>query len=417
MKAVELFVGGGGLGIGISRAGFDHSAVIEWNADACTTLRENQRRGVAPVSEWPEVYQGDVRAFTYTSTGGPIDLVAGGPPCQPFSLGGKHQAQRDDRDMWPEAVRAGRELRPSPFIFENVRGLVRPKFAAYFEHVVLQLAHPEMVRKHGETWEAHRARLTKHAGRTSGDLRYDVAYRVVNAADFGVPQRRQRVFIVGFRRDLGAAWSFPDATHSHAALVRSQNGGDYWDRHSVSRRQRPAQPPLDLDLDEPTTKPWITVRDALVGLPEPREGSDARGVLSHRLQPGARSYAGHTGSPLDEPAKTLKAGDHGVPGGENMLRRPDGSVRYFTVRESARLQTFPDDYDFSGAWSEAMRQIGNAVPVDLAHAMAGAVRDKLASISAGAGTIRPTGLRESQVVPRQERSSRSRSCSTSARSA
>jgi DNA (cytosine-5)-methyltransferase 1 len=80
---------------------------------------------------------------------------------------------------------------------------------------------------------------------------------------------------------------------------------------------------------------------------------------------------------LDEPAKTLKAGVHGVPGGENMLRRPDGSVRYFTVRESARLQTFPDDYELHGSWTEAMRQLGNAVPVELARVIAKDVADHL----------------------------------------
>ena len=88
-------------------------------------------------------------------------------------------------------------------------------------------------------------------------------------------------------------------------------------------------------------------------------------------------YPGHTGSSLDEPAKTLKAGDHGVPGGENMLRRPDGSVRYFTVRESARLQTFPDKYVFPGSWTENMRQLGNAVPVTLATSVARSVADCL----------------------------------------
>jgi len=98
-------------------------------------------------------------------------------------------------------------------------------------------------------------------------------------------------------------------------------------------------------------------------------------VFDHTFQPGARSYPGHTGSPLDVPSKTLKAGVHGVPGGENMLRREDGSVRYFTVRESARLQTFPDDYRLRGAWSETMRQLGNAVPVELAAAVA----DQIAS--------------------------------------
>jgi DNA (cytosine-5)-methyltransferase 1 len=100
-------------------------------------------------------------------------------------------------------------------------------------------------------------------------------------------------------------------------------------------------------------------------------------VLNHRFQPGARSSAGHTGSPLDEPAKTLKAGVHGVPGGENMLVRADGSLRYFTIRESARLQTFPDDFRFHGAWSEAMRQLGNAVPVDLAEIIASDVYRRL----------------------------------------
>ena len=98
---------------------------------------------------------------------------------------------------------------------------------------------------------------------------------------------------------------------------------------------------------------------------------------NHKLQGGARSYPGHTGSPLDEPAKTLKAGDHGVPGGENMLRTPSGSVRYFSIRESARLQTFPDDFVFHGSWTESMRQLGNAVPVALAEIVARSVKAKL----------------------------------------
>jgi DNA (cytosine-5)-methyltransferase 1 len=97
--------------------------------------------------------------------------------------------------------------------------------------------------------------------------------------------------------------------------------------------------------------------------------------------PGARPYVGHTGSPYDQPAKTLKAGDHGVPGGENMLVMDDGSVRYFSVREAARLQTFPDDYAFSGAWSENMRQIGNAVPVRLGELIARDIRARLGALS------------------------------------
>jgi DNA (cytosine-5)-methyltransferase 1 len=110
------------------------------------------------------------------------------------------------------------------------------------------------------------------------------------------------------------------------------------------------------------------VRDALCDLPDPElHPEQASCFFNHRHQPGARVYPGHTGSPMDESAKTLKARVHGVPGGENMLARADGTVRYFTVRESARLQTFPDDFAFQGAWTEAMRQLGNAVPVELAR--------------------------------------------------
>ena len=122
--------------------------------------------------------------------------------------------------------------------------------------------------------------------------------------------------------------------------------------------------------------PWQTVRDALIGLPDPERGQGPH--LNHRYQAGARAYPGHTGSPLDLPAKTLKAGDHGVPGGENMMVKPDGSVRYFTARESARLQTFPDGYELHGAWSEIMRQLGNAVPVRLAQIVASSVAETLA---------------------------------------
>ncbi len=121
-------------------------------------------------------------------------------------------------------------------------------------------------------------------------------------------------------------------------------------------------------LFPPQERPWSTVRDAISDLPDPENHPGE--IPNHRFQPGARSYHGHTGSPLDEPAKALKAGDHGVPGGENMLARPDGRVRYFTVRESARLQNFSDDYVFHGSWSETMRQLGNAVPVTLGRVIA-----------------------------------------------
>ena len=214
--------------------------------------------------------------------------------------------------------------------------------------------------------------------------------RVLNAADFGVPQRRERVFIVGFRADLEVEWTFPAPTHSREALLWSQwRSDEYWECHGLSRRggvpERRAAAAAKRLRAKPSTKPWRTVRDALSGLPDPEiEREASRRYANHVFQPGARSYPGHTGSPYDEPAKTLKAGDHGVPGGENMLRRRDGSVRYFSVRESARLQTFPDDYLFHGSWTETMRQLGNAVPIALAEVVAKSIRDRLGGYEHGA---------------------------------
>lgn len=288
--------------------------------------------------------------------------------------------------MFPEAIRAVRELRPRAFVFENVKGLTRQSFANYFQYIQLQMSYPELTRRIGEDWSEHLARLERqHTQGTAEELRYHVVARLLNAADYGVPQRRERVFLVGFRSDLGIEWSFPKPTHSQDALLWSQwRDGAYWEKHKVTSSKLPGNEKASaksksLNLFDATLlKPWRTVRDVIADLPDPefypQRGAD---IFNHRFQPGARSYAGHTGSPLDEPAKTLKAGDHGVPGGENMLLRPDGSVRYFSVRESARLQTFPDEFIFHGSWTETMRQLGNAVPVDLAAIVANSVRDQL----------------------------------------
>jgi len=387
MRSVELFAGAGGLAMGMANAGFRHAAVIEWNRDACETFRENQRHHTHAVEGWPLI-EGDVRDIDYSQLTKDVMVVSGGPPCQPFSLGGKHGGFRDDRDMFPEAVRAVRELRPRAFIFENVKGLLRQTFANYFEYVVLQMSHPSFIRKKTESWQEHRARLERHHTAKRGRSEYNVVFRLVNAADYGVPQKRERVFIVGFRSDLDAKWSFPEATHSEDSLLHSQwVTGEYWDLHKVSARQRPPRARRHegrvarlLSGSLIDTRPrWRTVRDAIGDLPNPERSRGGR-MPNHIVNPGARSYPGHTGSPLDEPAKTLKAGDHGVPGGENMLARPDGSIRYFTVREAARLQTFPDDYVFQGAWSEAMRQLGNAVPVKLAESIASTVARTLETL-------------------------------------
>lgn len=384
LSSIELFAGAGGLAMGFSAEGVKHSAVVEWDKYACDTLRENKRKGVAPICHWPNVFDDDVRIFDYHGYEG-IDLVTGGPPCQPFSMGGKHRGFLDHRDMFPEAFRAVRATRPRAFVFENVRGLTRPAFFNYFTYILLQLEFPSLQARPQESWSDHLARLEREKIRGAAS-EYHVVARVLNAADFGVPQKRARVLVVGFRADLDVEWTFPFSTHSYDALLYEQwVSGNYWERHEVPKhaRPKPAQAlrkrTSSLRDSIPVTMllPWRTVRDAISDLPDPEQGGVESSLRSHRFQPGARSYPGHTGSPLDEPAKALKAGDHGVPGGENMLRNVDGSVRYFTVRESARLQTFPDQFIFHGTWTESMRQLGNAVPVGLARAIANSIISRL----------------------------------------
>jgi DNA (cytosine-5)-methyltransferase 1 len=386
MRSIELFAGAGGLAIATARAGFEHEAVVEWDKDACATLRRNASAGHGHAGDWT-VVQGDVRDYDFRQHEGRVEFVSGGPPCQPFSLGGKHLGMSDGRNMFPQAVRAIREIRPRAFIFENVRGLLRKNFANYYNHIIHQLRFPDVVPRGDEEWMDHHARLEKLAtGGNHKGLGYNVVYRLLNAADFGVPQHRWRVLIVGVRSDLGIEFAFPDPTHEQEALLRDQwVTGEYWDRHKVATTHRP-EPPADVNrrLDGlsslwqvPLLKPWRTVRDAIADLPRIASGQTSSKVANHFLNPGARSYPGHTGSPIDEPAKALKAGDHGVPGGENTVRFPDGSVRYFSVRECARIQTFPDEWTFAGSWTESMRQLGNAVPVLLGEVVARRLRETI----------------------------------------
>ena len=370
MNSIELFAGGGGLALGVSNAGFSHSLMVEWDSCSTRTLHANSNNFKLTGDSGGCLFCGDVRDLDFRQYEGSVDLLSGGPPCQPFSIGGKAQAYNDKRDMFPEAARALAEIRPRAFIFENVKGLLRKSFADYFEYIILQLTYPTIVRRSDEAWVSHLGRLEAHhtdAHRVD-DLVYNVVFRLVNAADYGIPQKRERVFIVGFRNDISARYSFPEATHSRQALVYEQYvTGEYWERHGLPRpKMKTGEGVLALDSYQ---KPWVTVRDAFVGL----SVDDGRQVVSVK----GKVYTGHTGSNLDEPSKTIKAGAHGVPGGENMYIDDSGQARHFSVREAARIQTFPDNYLFPCSWTEAMRQIGNAVPVKLANIVAGSVKKML----------------------------------------
>lgn len=366
---------------------------------------------------------------------GEVSIVAAGTPCQPFSLGSRRRGDRDHRNMFPEVFRALRLLEPPAFLLENVRNVSGQAFVEYFEYILYQLAHPFLAHDDDGAWRSHKEDLERlvvrrdndpardgflvvPAGSPSCRASYAVYACTVNAADYGVPQVRHRMFIIGFRLDLDLdprLEVFSRPTHSRDALLWAQWGdGMYWRSHDleqpaivpvrdagrvrnlVSHAKRHGPPPL---------LPWQTIRSAIKGelslpdgldpgfqgrLPEPSVPPDRRNPPGdgHYLIPGARVYVGHSGNDLDRPAKTVKAGNHGNPGGEHVLvRRSDDGVilptgespRYLSIRECARLQTFPDRYQFPGSRTESMRQLGNAVPVLLARVIAKSLLHRLES--------------------------------------
>ena len=240
----------------------------------------------------------DVGSFDYSPWRGAVDLLAGGPPCQPFSGGGLRRGAADERNGWEAALHATQELRPRALLFENVRGMLTPRFDAYRGAIS--------------------ARLTA--------LGYHHDWLALDAADYGVPQHRHRVFLVGFL-DAGAWAAFTLPPKSAAQL---------------------------------------TVRAALRTLGAPN------GLHGHVVHGHAREYEGHSASSLDAPSKTIVGGGKGLGSGSGTVRLDSGEVRYYTVREAATLQTFPPDWEFDETWSRAFVEIGNAVPPLLARAIGGA---------------------------------------------
>lgn len=403
--SIELFTGGGGLAKAMHNVGFRHLLCSELASRACETLRDNCAIKWSPDadppssldSKWPLIEGNIVDLFgdndrfeksIFAELAGKVDVdvVAGGPPCQPFSLGGVHKGYEDKRNMFPQLFRVVRETRPKAIICENVRGLQRPSFKPYFDYIIRELTAPFEERDETEDWFEHDARLRRALEDEPDDLseQYDVYPLPVNAADYGVPQVRHRVIIVAFRKDLAISWKEPKKTHSEALLIRDQVEGRYWERYGI----RPTldtttlrAKPDEQDEDGEGIEPWRTLRDALhepAILPDPIIGKEDDYYLHHVGWPGARIYKGHTPNVLDKPAKTVKAGVHGVPGGETVMIDRRGKHRYMTVREVSRVMTFPDEWKLAGPRGEQMRQLGNAVPVKLGEMFARAVANALA---------------------------------------
>lgn len=428
--SVELFAGGGGLAMAVHQAGFRPLLFNEFNNRACETLIASARKtlGVDGLERTKEknpkppqpgqpapLYPGDVRDLDLSAFQGEVDVLAGGPPCQPFSAGGAAKGDEDKRNMFPAMFQAVREMRPKAVICENVRGLLRPSFDEYFQYIQNELRLPFEERVDRVRWQDHNADLKRILGQLSENDSDPDHYKVVmvrvNAANYGVPQVRNRVVIVAFRADLGVdvdAFEKYVTTErfSEDALYRSMRDedGPYWRRHPdvedhVRDRVRKNLPKA---IKEDDCQPWRTLRDAIQGygtdvklpplpavdlerLHEKFDFGREVGIFGHIGWPGARIYKGHTPNELDRPAKTVKAGVHGVPGGESVMRLDelmpdtDGSYRYMTVRETARVMTFPDEWHGSGPRGEQMRQLGNAVPVVLGEFFAKAVADALSA--------------------------------------
>lgn len=373
------------MALGVSEAGFSHLALVEWWAPAVKVLQAN-----ASDLTWDaaDVLDEDVRrVLPQVGERGTPTLIAGGPPCQPFSLAGANAGHSDERNMFPAAIDIVRALRPRFVIFENVPGLLRPSFLPYLEYVQDQLRHPDIrPASPDETWSDHHRRILM----SRSPAEYTVRRLLLDSADLGVAQNRKRVFIIAARADEAGDGIAPvKLTHSRDALLRDQwITGEYWLRHGL---KQPRRIPEHLrgaverirHSEMTPLRPWRTVRDLLSTMPPPGIAKSPHGWANHIFVPGARAYPSHTGSALDLPSKTIKAGVHGVAGGEAMIRSLNGRLRYLTIREAAMVQGFPTGYLLPGSRSRVMGVIGNAVAVDVAAAIAATIADAVSRPQAG----------------------------------
>lgn len=325
-QAIDLFSGVGGLSAGLHEAGWDVIAGFEIDEVAVENYRLN-----FPDSE---VFSCDVREVDFTKYKG-IGLVAGGPPCQPFSVAGKMLAKKDPRDMVPQFVRAVREARPLAFMMENVPGLMTQRNFKYSEAVTLELA----------------------------ELGYKVYVKCLTAYNYGVAQNRQRVFFIGFQ-DNGF-FGYPTPSHGPGQKFKYLTAGEALQ---------------NVPEDEPNTAKVVYAKNPVLR-PSPFAGMLVNGQgrpinlkgPSHTIP----ATAGGNRTHIYDPNGVLKEYHHELrKGGEPRVGEVDG-VRRITVRESARIQSFPDKFILTGKKSSQYRLIGNAVPPKLAKVVAKTIHDSL----------------------------------------
>lgn len=321
--SVELFAGAGGLALGMAMAGFEHVMLNEMNHDACETLRLNH-------PEW-NIVEGDIHEIDFSPLHDKVDFLSGGFPCQAFSYAGKRLGFEETRGtLFFELARAVKEIRPKVFLGENVRGLL--------EH------------DNGRTMQTIKGVIA--------ELGYTlVEPRVLRAIQYDVPQKRERLILVAIRNDIAPFVHFvwPDVCENVRTLRDAFFKGDLFDTDvPASDGQKYPESKLRVMELVPEGGDWRNLPDDV-----------ARDYMkgSYHLGGGKTGMARRLS--MDEPSLTLTC----APAQKQTERCHPWETRPLTVREYARIQTFPDSWKFSGSLSSQYKQIGNAVPVNLAWAI------------------------------------------------
>jgi len=316
-KVLELFAGAGGLAIGMERAGIKCVALNEIDKWACQTLRKNR-------PNW-NVLEGDIKSFDFTSYRNEVDIVTGGFPCQSFSYAGKRLGLDDARGtLFYEFARAVKEVNPPICIGENVKGL---------------LSHDK-----GKTLKGMISILD--------EIGYNVVpVKVLKAINYRVPQKRERLILVGIRKDINIEYKYPKPHTKVFNLVDALKKGELY----------------DCDVPKSEGSKYPEHKKAILDLVPPK-GYWRNLPLDLQKEYMGKSFylgGGKTGIARriawDEPSLTLTCS----PAQKQTERCHPEETRPFTVREYARIQTFPDDWEFAGSISQQYKQIGNAVPCNL----------------------------------------------------
>lgn len=310
---IELFAGAGGLALGLEKAGFEGLCFVEFDHQACETLRKNR-------PHW-NVIENDIANVDFNDYNGKIDLVSGGAPCQAFSYAGKRLGFGDTRGtLFAQFARCIKEVQPKMFLFENVKGM--------------------LTHDNGRTF-----RTIKHEFEIVG---YKIDYKVLNAAYYGVGQKRQRLIVIGIRNDLQdkIKFEYPEADEKMTVLRNVL----------IDVPDSPFQPYSD---NKRKVMELVPAGGCWVDLPD--EVAKEYMGKSYYSGGGRRGMARRIS--WDEPSLTLTTS----PSQKQTERCHPDETRPFTVREYARIQSFPDEWHFCGSMSDQYKQIGNAVPVELAR--------------------------------------------------